>query len=182
MLKEWMSVIQVQPATKNDLSAIVALFKKVIRILHASGNHQWDDNYPTASTFIADVEAKQLWIVEQAGQLAGVAAITTEQPPEYANAGLNIEENALVIHRLAVSPEFRGAGVASALMLHAEELARASGIAALRVDTNKRNESALRLFTRHQYRLAGEIELSFRPGMEVLCYEKRLDYRASAGR
>jgi ribosomal protein S18 acetylase RimI-like enzyme len=160
----------------------MALFQRVIPILRASGNDQWDDSYPSPSTFEHDLEAGQLWIAEASGQLLGVAAITTEQPPEYADAGLNINENAIVVHRLAVDPAFRGVGIASTLMLHAEDVARNGGIAVLRVDTNKLNEAAKRLFDRHQYRLAGEIELSFRPGMQVLCYEKRLDHRAPAGR
>ena len=176
------SVISVRLAGKTDLNGVMALFQRVIPILRASGNNQWDASYPSLSILARDLEDGQLWLAEEAGQLVGVAAISTEQPPEYADTGLDINESAIVVHRLAVDPAFRGAGVASALLLHAEDIARNRGIAVLRVDTSKLNEAAQRLFGRFQYRLAGEIELSFRPGMEVLCYEKRLDHRAPAGR
>ena len=79
-----------------------------------------------------------------------------------------------VVHRLAVNPEFRGAGLAGALMNKAEEVAMERGISVLRVDTNTQNEATRRLFPKLGYVLAGEIGLGFRPGLRFLCYEKRL--------
>jgi ribosomal protein S18 acetylase RimI-like enzyme len=78
------------------------------------------------------------------------------------------------VHRLAVDPAFRGAGVAGALMRKAEEVAVEREIRVLRVDTNTLNEATQRLFPKLGYALAGEIGLAFRPGLRFLCYEKRL--------
>jgi ribosomal protein S18 acetylase RimI-like enzyme len=88
--------------------------------------------------------------------------------------GLDIEEPAVVVHRLAVDPEFRGVGIASALMWKAEEVAAERGMAKVLTDTSIQNEATQRLFPKMGYRLAGEIGLSYRPGLRVLCYEKRL--------
>jgi ribosomal protein S18 acetylase RimI-like enzyme len=79
-----------------------------------------------------------------------------------------------MVHRLAVSPEFRGAGVAATLMRKAEEVAVERGLPAVRTDTSIENEAAQRLFLKMGYVQTGEISLSFRPGLRVLCYEKRL--------
>jgi len=78
------------------------------------------------------------------------------------------------VHRLAVDPVFRGAGVAAALMQRAEVVAAERGITVLRVDTNTQNEATQRLFPKLGYCLAGEIGLEFRPGLRFFCYEKRL--------
>jgi ribosomal protein S18 acetylase RimI-like enzyme len=142
--------------------------------MREAGNLQWDDVYPNAEVFTRDIELSQLWIAEIDGTIGGVTAITTDQTPEYAQVGWDIHEPAIVVHRLAVDPEFRGMGIAGALMQQAEAVAIQSNITVLRVDTNTRNEATQRLFPKLGYTLAGEIDLSFRPGLRFLCYEKRL--------
>ena len=166
--------MQIRLARREDLPALIALVQRAVPLMRAAGNLQWDENYPNEEVFGEDIARGQLWIAEIDGALAGVAAITTNQEPEYAQVGWNIEEPAIVVHRLAVHPDFRGAGVAQALMQKAEDVARERGIHCLRVDTNTRNEATQRLFPKLGYALAGEIGLGFRPGLRFLCYEKRL--------
>jgi GNAT superfamily N-acetyltransferase len=139
------------------------------------GNLQWDDHYPNQQAFHQDIQLKQLWVAELIGTLAGVAAITTDQSPEYADVGWDLNEPAIVTHRLAVDPAFRGAGIAIALMQQAEMVALARGMSVLRVDTNTQNPATQRLLPKLGYTLAGEIGLAFRPGLRFLCYEKRLE-------
>lgn len=161
-------------ATREDISALMALVRKVVPLMRASGNLQWDDSYPDKDVFNQDIEKDYLWLAEIGGSIAGVAAITTDQEPEYAEVGWDIREQAIVVHRLAVDPDFRGAGVASALMKKAEGIAAERGIKVLRVDTNTNNQATQKLFPKLGYVLAGEVGLSFRPGLRFLCYEKRL--------
>jgi GNAT superfamily N-acetyltransferase len=156
------------------MDAVMALVRRVVPLMRADGNLQWDDVYPNAAVFERDAELEQLWIAEIGEQIAGIAAITTEQEPEYATLGLDITEPAIVVHRLAVDPAFRGKGVAAGLMLQAEAIARESGIAALRVDTNTQNQATRALFPKLGYTLVGEIGLGFRPGLRFHLYEKRL--------
>lgn len=153
---------------------MIALIQKVVPLMRATGNLQWDETYPNEEVFGEDIALGQLWIAEIDGALAGVAAITTNQEPEYAQVGWDIEEQAIVVHRLAVHPDFRGAGVARALMEKAEDVAQERGIHVLRVDTNTQNEATQRLFPKLGYVLSGEIGLGFRPGLRFFCYEKRL--------
>jgi GNAT superfamily N-acetyltransferase len=143
--------------------------------MRAMGNLQWDDHYPNQQVFHQDIQLKQLWVAELIGTLAGVAAITTDQSPEYADVGWDLNEPAIVTHRLAVDPAFRGAGIAIALMQQAEMVALARGMSVLRVDTNTQNPATQRLLPKLGYTLAGEIGLAFRPGLRFLCYEKRLE-------
>ena len=171
--------MRVREATLQDVPAVRALVRRVVPLMRASGNLQWDDNYPNAAAFEHDVERAQLWVAQidgmTEGEIAGVAAITTDQEPEYANVGWDISEPAIVVHRVAVDPAFRGQGVAAALMLHAETVARSRGISVLRVDTNTQNAATQKLFPKLGYTLSGETGLGFRVGLRFLCYEKRLD-------
>lgn len=161
-------------AVPGDVAAVMGLLRRVVPLMQAAGNQQWDESYPNVAVFESDIELGQLWVAEIDGAVAGMAAVTTDQEPEYAQVGWNVDETAVVVHRLAVDPEFRGAGVAAALMRKAEEIAVERGISVLRVDTNTQNKATQRLLPKLGYELAGEIGLSFRPGLRFLCYEKRV--------
>ncbi|MFD1467727.1 GNAT family N-acetyltransferase [Hymenobacter caeli] len=166
----------VRRATASDLPAVLALVHRVVPLMRAAGNFQWSADYPNAAVFETDLARGQLWVAELLGhpQLAGAAALTQDQDPEYAQADWDAAEPALVVHRLAVAPEAQGRGVAGALLAQAEHEARALGLRTMRVDTNSENAATQRLFPKLGYRFAGEITLAFRPGLRFFCYEKWL--------
>ena len=166
--------MQVRHGVLEDVPGIMALVHRVVPLMVASGNLQWDAHYPNTAVFERDVAKAHLWVAEEGGDIAGVAAITTDQEPEYVEVGWDPKEAAVVVHRLAVDPAFQGRGVAMALMLQAEEVARRWEIKVLRVDTNSQNEATQRLFPKLGFSFAGEIGLGFRPGLRFCCYEKRL--------
>lgn len=166
--------LTIRPATAADLPAIMALIRRVVPLMHEAGNFQWSADYPNEAVFQQDISRQQLWTAELEGQLLGVAALTEDQDPEYAQADWDAAERALVTHRLAVDPAAQGQGVAAALLQQAEALAQARGLKVLRVDTNSENAATQRLFPKLGYRFAGEIQLAFRPGLRFFCYEKEL--------
>jgi ribosomal protein S18 acetylase RimI-like enzyme len=168
--------MRIRLATQYDLPALMALVRRVVPLMLATGNRQWDEGYPNESVFERDIALRQLWVAEAEDSIAGVAALTVDQEPEYAQADWDMNAKALVVHRLAVDPAFRGAGVASALMQKAEEVAAERKFAVVRVDTNTENAATQRLFPKLGYRLAGEIGLGMRPGLRFLCYEKLIAY------
>ena len=171
--------MQIRLATHRDLAALMELVRRIVPLMRATGNLQWDENYPNEAVFERDIKLKQLWIAEIGPDIAGIAAITMDQEPDYAQVGWDISEPAIVVHRLAVDPAFRGAGVATLLMQKAEQIAVERGISVVRVDTNTQNEATQRLFPKLGYDLAGEISLQFRPGLRFFCYEKRLSENLS---
>ena len=164
----------IRRATLADVPTILALVRRVVPLMHASGNFQWSADYPNEAVFTADVARNHLWVAELDGAVAGVAALTQDQDEEYAQADWDVAEPALVTHRLAVDPAAQGRGVALALLAEAEKQAVAQGLQVLRVDTNSENAATQRLFPKLGYRFAGEISLGFRPGLRFFCYEKRL--------
>ncbi|TCC90356.1 GNAT family N-acetyltransferase [Pedobacter frigiditerrae] len=163
----------IRQATLLDIEPIMQLVKAVVPLMIQAGNFQWDDAYPNPVVFEKDLQLQQLWLAEIDGAIAGIAAITTDQEPEYAKVGWDINETAIVIHRLAVHPAYQGKGVAVALLQEAELIAADRNIHILRVDTNSMNKATQTLFPKLGYVFAGEIDLSFRPGLLFYCYEKR---------
>jgi ribosomal protein S18 acetylase RimI-like enzyme len=166
--------MHLRPATPADIPAIMQVVRAVVPLMRSAGNLQWDDDYPNPEAFARDIARTQLWVAELGPRIAGMAALTTDQEPEYADVGWDITAPALVVHRLAVHPQFQGLGVASALLQQAEQVAAQRGLPELRVDTNTQNPVTQRLLPKLGYRLVGEIGLAFRPGLRFYCYEKLL--------
>jgi ribosomal protein S18 acetylase RimI-like enzyme len=166
--------MKIRLATINDVGPIMELIKAVVPLMRSAGNFQWDDTYPNAEVFAADIELGQLWVAEIESEIAGVTAITTDQQAEYANVGMDITQTAIVTHRLAVNTNFRGKGIAEALLKQAEVVAKEKGISILRIDTNSNNKATRQLFPKSGYEFMGEISLHFRPNLRFYCYEKLL--------
>lgn len=166
--------MQIRLATLNDIPQIMELIAEIVPIMIASGNFQWDNSYPNTEVFEKDIALGQLWVADIESAIAGISAITTDQEPEYKNVGWDINELAVVTHRLAVSEKFRGKGVAAALLTQAERVAESKGTKILRIDTNTQNQATQKLFPKMGYLFAGEIGLDFRPGLHFYCYEKKL--------
>lgn len=167
-------MLTVRRAITDDLPAILHLVSQVVPRMQAAGNFQWEADYPNEAVFRQDIERQQLWVGVLSDKVVGVAALTTDQDPEYAQADWDPSLPALVTHRLAVDPAAQGQGVGVALLRQAEKLATEQGLPVLRVDTNSANAATQRLFPKLGYRFAGEITLAFRPGLRFFCYEKPL--------
>ena len=162
-------------ATYDDVSGIMEMVKALIPILHAAGNLQWDERYPNPQVFEQDIALGHLWVATIEEKIAGVVATTMEQYPEYVQAGWDITDPALVVHRLAVSPEFQGKGIAAALLRHTEAVALSLNLRRVLADTNSQNQIMRHLLPKLGYVFSGEITLEFRPGMCFLCYERILE-------
>lgn len=160
-------------ATSSDIQAILELLTRIVPVMNAEGNFQWDCSYPNREVLEKDLELNQLWVAQVEAEIAGCAAITQDQDAEYAEVGWDISENAIVTHRLAVDLSFRGMGIGKALLIQAEKVAIERG-SILRIDTNTENAATNQLFPALGYSYAGEIGLAFRPGLRFNCYEKRL--------
>jgi GNAT superfamily N-acetyltransferase len=160
-------------ATEADLDPILALVRRVVPLMRASGNLQWNETYPNSAIFARDLSLDQLWVAENEEKIVGVAALTRDQSPEYAQVGWSLDEPAIVVHRLAVDPAQRGQGIARALMQQAEVVAGHASIAILRVDTNSENCVMQRLILSLGYDFSGAFAFDSRPGLRFYAYEKR---------
>lgn len=165
-------------AEPEDVNAVMRIVRRAVPLMLASGNQQWNENYPNAEVFAKDERQGELWVVAgtSADRMAivGAMTLTTEPSLEYVAVGWDLNEPSIVAHRLVVDPEARGQGIAKLLLRHAEELARSRKVGVIRLDTNTQNRAMRQLLKKLSYRYAGEISLTGREGLRFCCYEKRL--------
>ncbi|MCB2287003.1 GNAT family N-acetyltransferase [Clostridium algidicarnis] len=158
-------------ATILDINEIMNIVKETIIDMHRNNNHQWNDKYPLKEDFEKDIENKELYVIQEEGKVSGFVCINKDEPIEYKGINWSKDNEAYIIHRLAISDKFRGRGNAYKLMKFAEALAIENNINYLKTDTMFSNPKAQKLFEKCGYQYTGMIHFRQREE-EFFCYEK----------
>ncbi|MBP2627369.1 MAG: acetyltransferase, family [Firmicutes bacterium] len=164
----------IRTATMDDVSNIMKIVQAVIVEMHSYNNFQWDENYPQIRDFAGDIEKGDLFVSIREEMIAGFICINRVQPTEYNGLKWSLSEEALVIHRMAVSPDCRNIGVGFELVNFADELAKKNNVRYLKTDTYSLNTNAQGLFQKLGYIFVGEMSFL---GKEkpFYCYEKWIE-------
>lgn len=145
----------IRKAVMDDLTEIMEIIKETVAEMKIYGNTQWDENYPQAKDFTGDIEKGDLYVDERDGEVAGFICVNMVEPAEYEGLNWSSEEQAMVVHRMAVNPKFRRQGVAAGMMKFADELALSRGIRFMKTDTYSVNPNMNALFVKCGYKLIG---------------------------
>ena len=158
-----------RPAVEDDLPAILAIAQQARNYLRRHRVDQWQGVYPNEETFRADIAAGTCHVLTYQGTVHAMFTLTFTPEPAYDaltdGRWRSDRDHAAVLHRNAVSADFRGTGMADHLMQAAEQLALEHGAHAVRVDTHRHNGAQKKLLERHGYRFCGNI-LCDEPGRD----------------
>ena len=159
----------IRRAVPEDLDEAARIYQAIFD--HQAGGPDYTNwlpgVYPTRAVAARALELGTLYAAEVEGAVSAVAVLNHSQLPEYDRLAWQFPgqgEQVLVIHTLCVDPARAGQGVATAFVRFAEDLGRARGCTALRLDTYEGNLPARRLYTALGYRLAGATECLFLDG------------------
>lgn len=166
-------------AVSGDIAAIKALFCLVRDFMAEQGNPQWQDGYPYDDVVQNFVNGGNLRILEIGGKVAAVYSVF-DSDGEYDDIkgrwltdGEDVKnKNYLAVHTLAVSPLFRGQGLAKAAFREAEEEARLKCKNSIRMDTHIKNLPMQRLLSSQGFTYCGTIKS--RGEGAFICFEKVL--------
>lgn len=165
----------------NDLSGIVALYDELNDELEKGINYPgWKKHiYPNEEVAIEGIETKTIYIIKDDDHVAGTVILNNCEPEAYSKLQWTVSaenKEIIVIHTLAVHPNYFKYGIATSLMKFAEELACKKKAKAIRLDVSINNLPAIRLYEKCGYTLIGEVDLGLNiPGLETFrCYEKAI--------
>ena len=147
----------IRPARNIDLDPIAASLPLLVAMMNEAGNDQWGPHYPLQADFAQDLAEGALFVDDEDGAIRGFMALNLVEPSEYGPLPWKVPRPALVIHRLAVAPEFRRLGVAEGLLAFAEARAGALGLAGLRSDTSEANPAMNALFAKRAWKFVGKL-------------------------
>ncbi len=162
----------IRHATATDIPAIMHIVRTTVASMHENGNNQWDHTYPTPCDFLQDITSGTLYIDEtETGTMRGFVCIDTREPEEYAPLLWQAHPPSLILHRMAISPDFRRRGIGKSLLAFAETKASATHARSIKTDTHTTNPAMNALLQTCGYRTVGLIRFKGKD-KPFICYEK----------
>jgi ribosomal protein S18 acetylase RimI-like enzyme len=147
--------VEIRPAQPADVEAIESLAERAFALyIERIGRRPapMDDDYA------AKVSPDHAFVATDAGATVGFLL-------------LSHEPGRLLVETVAVDPDRQGEGIGRALLAHAEELARESGVTELRLYTNAKMTENLEFYPRLGYE---EIGRGSRNGFERVLFAKQI--------
>jgi len=166
-------------AQPNELPQIWAIIQYAIARRKADGSQQWQDGYPNPEVLRDDIDKGAGFVLTDGEAIAGYCAVMINDEPAYGSIEGEWLTNSdfVVFHRVAISKDHLGKGLAKQLLKHIEAFALKNNISSIKADTNYDNPAMLRVFESMGYIYCGEVY--FR-GSPRKAYEKVLPSKASA--
>jgi len=160
-------------AQKNDVDAIAALYAQAVAYFAQSGIDQWQHGYPNAESAEADIAAENSYLLENEDGVLATAMFCIGHEPTYDHiydGSWAVDGPYAFIHRVAVSNDQKGKGVAQVLFNKFDLMCKLKNIKSLRVDTHEQNRSMQRALTKNGFECRGIIYLA--DGSKRLAFEK----------
>ena len=155
--------IIVRQATDSDLDAVEALYNELNDYLAVHENYpRWRRGlYPLREQAEEGLREESLYVAVCRDKIVGTVIFLQEQGEVYRDVAWQIDYDVpvIVIHVLAVHPDYFGCGVGRALLGHAETVGREQGKKAIRLDTYEENLPAVRLYEKCGFQYCGMVDL-----------------------
>ena len=147
-------------AEEKDIEKIAETYTKLLQHEKINGSHSnWQLNvYPTVDVPKSKVPVKEMYVLEENGEICASMVINKDQAPEYSGIAWQYSaanDDVLVIHTLCIPPEKAGKGYGRKMVEFAKEYAFSNGCKVIRIDTYAHNKPAKRLYIKNGFRIAG---------------------------
>lgn len=170
-------------ACEQDISRIMEILTDGKMSIGMLNIDQWQGDYPKREIVEADVAQGASYVVEDDGKLIATAMTSYDGESIYDDiqgawltSSTSKAPRYVVVHRVAVSRDSLGKGVARFLLAEAEAAARDKGCESVRIDTHEGNAPMRTLLTKSGYTECGIvlIEHAEEATPERIAYEKIL--------
>lgn len=128
-------------ATAEHLEEMCRITDQAKAQLKGLGLDQWQKGYPSREVWVEDIKNKAAWLAVEPGKVLGVFAFQTTPDVSYGEIdGAWLTDTPYAsMHRVCVSDDSKGKGVAGKMFEHGFAMARALGFTSLRIDTHPGN-------------------------------------------
>ena len=152
-------MITLQKAKYSQINEIWEIIQFAILSRKKDGSKQWQDGYPNLDTIKNDIDNQWAYVLIENEQIMAYAAIIFEREPAYEKIdGEWLNSDAyIVLHRIAVSKQAKGRGIATKLLALAENLASTNNVHNIKIDTNFDNLPMLHIIKKLGYEYCGEV-------------------------
>lgn len=148
-------------AAETHLEDLCRITDEAKAQLKGLGLDQWQKGYPSREVWEKDICDQTTWLAMEGETVLGAFAFQTEPEPSYMEIdGQWLTKGAYAsLHRVCVSNASKGTGVAGQMFRQGFALAKARGLASVRIDTHPGNLPMRRALEKAGFRLCGTIIL-----------------------
>lgn len=158
---------------KSDVNNIMHIIKQAQDYFKENKIDQWQNNYPNNETIENDINKNESYILEEDGVLFATAAISFNEERTYDviyDGNWLSNDKYAVVHRIAVSSNYKGRGVSGELFKDLEKICKDNNVSSIKIDTHKDNKSMQRFLEKSGFKYCGVILLS--DESERIAFEK----------
>ncbi len=161
--------MNIRLAKLEELEKIESIYSDAREFMKENGNpRQWKNTYPPHNLILSDIEGGNLYTVFEDDEISGVFYFKSGDDPSYEKIYEGSWKNSLpygVIHRIAVSKNARGKGIAKAAFDYAYSLC-----GNVKIDTHIDNIPMQKALEKCGFCRCGIIQLP--DGEERIAYQK----------
>ena len=163
----------IRKAILSDIPAIWEIIQQAIQKRKEEGSDQWQNGYPNPEVLKNDIENDFGYVLISDGVVTGYTAVMINDEPAYdtIEGEWLTTSDFVVFHRVAISKNHLGKGLARKLFEFYEKFAIEHNIKSVKADTNHDNGPMLHLFEKMGYTMCGTVYMG---GSPRLAYEKVL--------
>ena len=162
----------IRKAQHEDIQNMMIIIKQAQAYFKDQGIDQWQDGYPNEIQLANDIEKGNSYVILNQG-IIGTMYFAHEEDPNYPGIKgqwITQDNNYAVIHRIAVSDDYKGQGIAKLLLDFAVDYCIKHHIPSIRIDTHSDNLSMQRYLLKNGFVLCGDITLQ--SGAPRIAFEK----------
>lgn len=154
----------IELAQMSQLDALEKFFNEINEALEGSYyGPEWKKGiYPTRSDAEMNIKNKSLYVAKTENQIVGTVSLSPTQEPAYEQASWKIKAKAsevLVVRLFAVHPDFKGQGIAKALLAFAKSKAKELECKTIRLDVVNQNVPACQLYEKSGFEYVATVDL-----------------------
>lgn len=160
----------------EDIPRIETILDDAKELLKSLNIDQWQNGYPNTTQIKNDIEKRESYVVvNNENTIVATTMFTLKPDTTYkkvidGNWFIDEKQPYGVIHRLAMSKDFRGKGIAKFVFEHFHNFLQQKGIKSLKIDTHEHNVGMQSLIKKMGYKYCGIIYTSY--GSKRLAFEK----------
>ena len=164
--------MEFRKSIKSDLDNIMIIIKEAQKYFKENNIDQWQDNYPNEETILNDINNETSYVLVNDNDVVATASISFEEEKTYKNIVENwlTNDRYVVIHRIAVSNDYKGLRLSSTILDNAKALALKNSIHSIKIDTHKDNKAMQRVLKKNNFTYCGIIYLE--DNSERIAFEK----------
>ena len=160
----------------EDIFSVLEIICQAQKYLKQKNINQWQNGYPNEQSLLEDIQKEYSYVMEKDGVVIGTMAIVFDGEPTYENiyeGNWKTEGVSYVtLHRVAVHNDWKGQGIAKAMIEEVIELCKKYKIESIRIDTHRENLSMQNMMKKNGFDYCGIIYLE--DGAERLAFERKL--------